>query len=162
MALKIKSENKEYIREPSDDPFYKAFSLNLSLRPSCYECSFKGIKRVSDITLGDFWGIENICPSANNKFGTSLVLVHSTKGKELFSSISDEVESCVISDVDKYFEKYNRAMIKSVIPNPDRNKLFNCIQNCEIIESLNKYSETPRVSVAKRILRKIKRVFRKI
>ena len=31
----------------------------MTLRPSCYECPFARIDRDSDITIGDFWGIEN-------------------------------------------------------------------------------------------------------
>lgn len=31
---------------------------NLYIRPSCGKCEFKGLPRCGDITLADFWGIE--------------------------------------------------------------------------------------------------------
>lgn len=42
--------------------FYDAF-LNLeTLRESCYECPFAGGARPADLTLGDFWGVEELRP----------------------------------------------------------------------------------------------------
>lgn len=57
-------------------------------RRSCGSCSFKGAARVSDVTLGDFWGIWDIAPEMDDDKGTSLVLVQSEKGQELFDSLS--------------------------------------------------------------------------
>lgn len=41
------------------------------LRPSCYNCQFKGIDRAADITLGDAWGINKILPIMDDDGGTS-------------------------------------------------------------------------------------------
>lgn len=64
---------------------YGYLGPNLYIRPSCSECLFKGQNRLSDITLGDFWGIED---RLDDDKGTSLVLVNSDKGKELLSRVS--------------------------------------------------------------------------
>ena len=55
----------------------KIFLQNLSLRDSCYDCKFKKYNRISDITLADFWGIDNIMPEMNDNKGTSLVVINS-------------------------------------------------------------------------------------
>lgn len=57
---------------------------HLYCRPSCYECKFKGFPRVADISIGDFWGIENFSDKYNSDMGTSLVLVNSQKGADFF------------------------------------------------------------------------------
>ncbi|MGN8946544.1 Coenzyme F420 hydrogenase/dehydrogenase, beta subunit C-terminal domain [Bariatricus sp. HCP28S3_E4] len=62
------------------------------LREACSDCHFKGYSRVSDITLGDFWGIWDVCPEMDDNKGTSLVLLHSQKGKQLFQAVSDRME----------------------------------------------------------------------
>lgn len=78
------------------------FYSNLALRESCYICPFATMHRVGDITLGDYWGIENICPQIDDNKGISLVLINSVKGKKLFEEIRDsvvyertKVEDCV-------------------------------------------------------------------
>lgn len=66
----------------SANPFMNAFIRNACLRPSCHDCRFKKLNRVSDVTLADFWGVEDLCPEMDDNKGTSLVLVHSEKGKK--------------------------------------------------------------------------------
>lgn len=60
----------------SENAYMKAFLLNLSLRPSCYACSVKAGKSGSDITLGDFWGIEKIIPDFDDDRGSSLLFIN--------------------------------------------------------------------------------------
>lgn len=66
---------------------------NVFSRPSCYDCKFKGKKRYSDITLADFWGIEKVDLSMDDNLGTSLVIIHSERGKQLFDSIQHKIRS---------------------------------------------------------------------
>ena len=60
--------------------YMKAFLKNLILRPSCHSCPAKSGKSCSDITIADFWGIEQVNPDMDDDRGTSLVLVNSEKG----------------------------------------------------------------------------------
>lgn len=71
-----------------DDPYFNLFNIGYSLRPSCHECKYTNTSREGDITLADFWGYQahNIHTIQYNK-GTSLVLVNSNKGIELFDKI---------------------------------------------------------------------------
>lgn len=57
------------------------------VRPACYNCNFRGFPRMADITLADFWGIENFSKDLEKNLGTSLVLINSQKGKEWFERI---------------------------------------------------------------------------
>lgn len=61
-------------------------------RPSCYYCKFASFDRVSDITIGDFWGIEKLglTPYCDNK-GVSLILVNSEKGNQIFELIKGDL-----------------------------------------------------------------------
>lgn len=62
-----------------ENPFMQAFLSDLILRPSCYACPAKSGKSSSDITIGDFWGIEHIKPEIDDDKGVSLVMVHNEK-----------------------------------------------------------------------------------
>lgn len=70
-----------------DNLFMRLFLSDLCLRPSCYRCPAKDGKSGSDITLADYWGIANHHPKWDDDKGTSLVLVHTPKGAEVFSCI---------------------------------------------------------------------------
>lgn len=58
---------------------------NISVRNSCYHCTYKTVKRCSDLTIGDFWGYRN--PGFADNKGTSVVIVNSEKGLKLFESV---------------------------------------------------------------------------
>lgn len=111
-GMYIKYSRKEYFRIHNEDMFMVAFLKNLSLRPSCYNCSSKTLHRNSDITLADFWGIKEVCPEMYDGKGTSLVIVNSEKGKVIFEKILYNARYAKV-DLDKAI-KFNSAAIKSV------------------------------------------------
>lgn len=81
-------KNKKYDSESVFSQRYKKlFMKNLTLRPACYNCYYSNIKRVSDVTIGDFWGIENHYPEKDDNKGTSLVLINTKKGEKLFDKV---------------------------------------------------------------------------
>ena len=50
-------------------------------RPCCFECTFKGFPRTSDITIGDLWAKEGSIPQKlDGNLGTSIVFVNNEKG----------------------------------------------------------------------------------
>ena len=80
------------IKSPIDFPYYNAFLNHYSFRNCCYTCNFKTINRVSDITLGDFWGIEKIDKNINDeKLGYSAMLLNTSKGTVIFSEIKSQL-----------------------------------------------------------------------
>lgn len=87
--LKNGSEREESYET---NAYSKGFNKNLFLRPSCHQCSFKGIERCSDITLGDFWGIEKFYPEFGDRYGISAVLVHTKNGLDILENIKDSLE----------------------------------------------------------------------
>ena len=65
----------------------RAFLRDICLRPSCYECPAKAQTSGSDITLGDFWGVQNHLPELDDNKGTSLVCVNTEKGARFLEKI---------------------------------------------------------------------------
>lgn len=65
-------------------------SLNI-IRPSCYECPYAKKEHFSDITMGDFWGIENYDKKFTDNKGTSFVMLNSKKGIKIFEDIKEKV-----------------------------------------------------------------------
>lgn len=87
------ANGKEYCKDRWHDLFFIGYlQANLLTRPSCYECHFKGFPQKADITLADFWGIENLDKSMDQDRGTSLVMINSDKGVAIFNAIKDKIE----------------------------------------------------------------------
>lgn len=99
--------------------FVKIFQSGLSLRESCYQCPYASLDRVSDITIGDCWGIEHVNPKFDDNKGCSLMLIHSYKGREAFERIRGNVE---IQEIDR--EKVLQPNLKHPTPRPERRSEF--------------------------------------
>lgn len=110
--------NKEYRQNLSKDIYMKAFLQDISLRLSCYDCRFKGMSRQSDITLGDFWGIQYVLPEMDDDMGTSLIFINSDTGQELFEEIKDKMSYLKVDIAEAV--KFNLAAIESSKYNPKR------------------------------------------
>ncbi len=138
----------------NEDPYMRAFLSHLALRPACHECSFKQVHRVSDITLADFWGVEKLFPEKNDNKGISLVMCHSRRGEQLFSSVKDNMD---VWPVD--FEngiKDNVSMIKSSPASPLRQAFLNEVGKKRLDKLSRKYCGKSVISRARRMMAKMK------
>lgn len=74
------------------------------LRPSCYKCNFANTHRPADITIADFWGIDELDPNFYDEIGVSLLIINNQKGKEIFENIKEELKTinCSIENCIKY------------------------------------------------------------
>lgn len=125
-SMKLTFFNGRIYRAPMrEDTYLHAFLDNLSLRPSCYACAFKTKHRSSDLTLADFWGIQQLLPQEDDNKGTSLVLVHSEKGHMLLEQIRNQV-TIVRTDANAAINR-NSAMIASVEPHHFRQYFFHML-----------------------------------
>jgi len=70
------------------DLFYEHFGL----RPSCFYCRYASFHRISDLSIGDFWGIEKAVPDFQDDKGVSLLLVNTEKGAHLWEAIKPQME----------------------------------------------------------------------
>lgn len=97
------------------EAFAQLFYTHYILRDSCGACRFTSVKRCSDFTVGDFWGIEKSCPELDDNKGCSLMFVNSEKAVSLFESISSELEFQEITE--KEAVQQPNLKHSSVIPN---------------------------------------------
>lgn len=72
--------------------YVKVFYNRCALRPSCHDCPYARTERKTDITIGDFWHIEETIPDFYNENGNSLFLIHTDRGEELFDEIKENLE----------------------------------------------------------------------
>ena len=156
--MKFSYRKSYYKKNQNEDLFMQAFLKNTILRDSCYNCHFKKLNRISDITLADYWGIQNVHPELNDNKGTSILIVNSIKGEELFNQIKDKIKF-VETDIKKIIE-YNPALIESAKMDKNRKLFFENLDNIEFDELVKKY--TYKRPLYRRILSKIKRIIKRI
>lgn len=77
-----------------EDLYYNTFIDGFTYRDSCFNCHYAKPERVSDITIGDFWGLgnetdDNYIPK--HPYGISCVLPLTEKGKRLISIVKDKL-----------------------------------------------------------------------
>jgi len=138
----------------SQDAYMRAFLTGLSVRPSCFSCTYRNLHRQSDITLADFWGVEKICPKMDDDKGTSLVLIHSEKGQRLFDLIKSDVDTCQVEMVDAV--KYNHSYLHQAKPSPFRQKFFKSLEKKTVKSLVTRYYGNGLLPKLRRILSKLK------
>lgn len=102
--LQYNNNNKE-TNPAALSPYYYAFLSDMLHRPICYSCPYASEKREGDITLADFWGIEEEHPEIFNKKGTSLVIVNTLKGMNTMKEVEGDFE--IVESTIKIAKKQN-------------------------------------------------------
>lgn len=90
-------------RDYSTSEFRTMFYKHYILRPSCYSCPYANLHRVSDITIGDAWGMHKADPEWNDNKGCSLVIVNTEKGKFFFEESQAAIETKEV-DIEDYLQ----------------------------------------------------------
>ncbi len=130
------------------DQMTRAFFSDICDRPACYECAFKKRYRVSDFTIWDCYSVFQFDKKLDDDKGTTRVLIHSEKGRQIFEDIKKDIAWTEVSADD--LTKGVREMIKSVNGNPNREAFFYDANHMSGSDLYEKYfPETPKVKLAR-------------
>ena len=139
---------------PKDkDPYMQMFLRDYCLRPSCYDCVAKTVK-MSDLTIADFWGINDVAPEMNDGKGTSLVLIRTDRGEKAFEAIRRELKLKEVSYEDGV--RSNPAEYKSCHKPSQRDTFFSDMHTMPFEELEKKYASPIRTTFKSRIKKKVK------
>lgn len=152
-------EMKKIYISKDKDAYMQMFLRDYCLRPSCYECTAKNVK-MSDLTIADFWGINDVAPDMNDGMGTSLVLIRTEKGKDVFEKISGSMKLKEVSYEDGVRE--NPAEYKSCARPMQRNTFFDDMYNMNFDELEKKYVVPIKVGLKTKVKRKIRNVMKSL
>ena len=148
------ADQGHYLRQINKDPYGNAFLSGLSERPSCHVCKFKFPSVQSDLTLGDALGVQYYAPEMFDDKGTSLVVVHTAKGKEFFEQA--ELKTQPVDFIDLVMK--NPRFITSTIPDERRKKFFTEYAKYKYkLSALQKYAEQDDAAVRQKVSEKSQR-----
>ena len=119
------------------DTYFKGFVENLFLRESCYNCKYNILNsRSADISIGDFWGVENYYPELSDNKGISAVITYSKKGQELFDSIKSNlfVKNVKIEEI----ISWNPVLVGPHFKHKKSDLFFNSFKELGVINSIEK------------------------
>ncbi len=119
-SITVKSESSELSEVYHDNEYIQGFLSNLYLRPSCYDCHFREGSSGSDITIGDFWGIDIIRPELDDDKGLSLVIANNKQSDDLLRALGCNLTEMQLSEA----IKYNPSITTSVSIPPYRELFF--------------------------------------
>jgi len=83
------ADGNAYRIDGGTDEYYLSFINGITFSDCCYECQYAKTERISDITIGDFWGIDEAIKSKEKVDRVSLVLCNTSHGKQFLDGISD-------------------------------------------------------------------------
>lgn len=110
--------------------FYtELYYMKTITRPSCTVCKFTNTKRPSDITLGDFWGVDKVVENFDDNKGVSTVMLNTEKGIVLFDEIKNNL----------YFEEVSLDDITAMQPRLKKNNADLSAQTDKFWRDYQKY-----------------------
>ena len=148
------ASSKQYLAPHNQDPYIESFLQDIILRPSCYQCPHRLLQRDTDFTLADFWGVDKIMAGWNDHQGTSLILCHNAKAKNLLKKLPGRKEHAPLEEALRY---NSAAQISPALPQTKRQAFFAGWQqnHDDILSLLDTATRAPSIIRAYRRLRYI-------
>ena len=117
---------EECFFEPEESSYYQLFLDGYNYRENCYSCPFACDNRQGNITIGDYWCIDLVCPEMliqnNGVFdenkGISCLIVNDEHGKKMLDVYGDGIQK-VLSTYENV-AKYNAQLNHPVTLRPER------------------------------------------
>lgn len=90
---KMTLQSGETLKDNKEVNIYKhLYYSHVIHRPSCHECPYTSTIRQGDISVGDFWGIDNSLPEFKDELGVNVLFVNTKKGAYIFEQIKSDME----------------------------------------------------------------------
>ena len=153
----IEDDKGEHFYRGIENPFFCSYLQHITNRPSCFSCPFRHIRRVSDITIADCWGIDKVNKEFDDDKGCTTMILQSQKGVEVFNSIKEKlvISSYNIGSV----IQYNPYIVKPIEKAPECDIFYQTYRVLGIRAAFEEIKRLNHPSLIKKIIKKMKGVF---
>ena len=119
--------------------FRNLFYRHNILRPSCFKCNYANTNRPGDISIADFWGVDEVAPEFYDEIGVSLIIINNEKGREILENSKQDFDltECSIENCIKHTYTLNQCN-----PEPEtRLEFWKDYENKDFEFILDKYAK---------------------
>ena len=128
------------------DPYLRAFLRDNILRPSCYNCQYASIKRVSDFTIADWWGYKAMTGYDKDyeRRGVSLIMCNSKKAASMIGCLNMNLRERTVEEA----LKTNKSLKQPFSLPPTRDKFWIDYNLFTFQEMIDKWMYPERISLS--------------
>lgn len=137
----------------SRNAFMRGFLADLYLRPSCHACPSKCLKSGSDLTVGDYWGVEQVHRELDDDKGVSVVMANTAKGQDALKQLTPGVSLTPTRYEDVC--RFNPAVVRAAKRPAKRPTFFEQYGGHGVVATVETLVKPP--SLARRIAGRIRR-----
>lgn len=105
--------------------WYRAWKHCDCLRESCYSCGLVSDKRVADLTIGNFWGIDEVSQSFESVKGVSLLSINNPEQKYFVELLAEE--GILEEESGEMVEKYQHGLKQNKERTDKRDSFYACL-----------------------------------
>lgn len=112
---------KKLVNIPETQIYNRMFLRHYLFSDGCFKCPFANLDRTGDLTIGDFWGIQEVMPNYPYKEDVSEILVNTFKGKQLMDVLIEMapfmgycISQCYSEDYVKYQNNLQKPASKPI------------------------------------------------
>lgn len=149
----IEINGKRYDSKIYTNLFYN----HVMIRPSCFKCPYKNINRPGDITIADFWGIDDAISGFNDNKGVSLVLINDDKGANYFEKTKKDIIYNVV-ELDKTLQPPLRG---NFIEPSNRKKFWKIYYKKGLDKAIEMFGIIRKASIEDKIKGKIEKIIKR-
>ena len=141
LLIETNKKTYSYSMETNMSAYMKGFLKDLYLRPSCYNCISKNFKSKSDISIADYWWIQNVAPEMDDNKGCSQIFINTHKGQDIFGSLNlYKKETYSDNDIREAY-MFSGAVSHSATYNKRRSQFFKDFNNNNLINLIIKLTK---------------------
>ena len=153
MQIEFDDPSISYYGAYYNDPFIRGFLRDYFLRPSCHQCKFTTEERVSDFTIGDWWGYRKTNNEDRDyrKKGVSLVLVNTDKALSLICQLNLHLREKTMKEA----LLTNSSLQRSFSPSTRRNEFWRYYNTHHFPDVINGFLNPGKVPFSVRLAQNI-------
>ena len=127
----------EHLVETVCDIYLRAFRADFFNRKCCHHCGYRSFRSGADITIGDFWGVEEFHPEIDDNEGVSAVICATGKGEKAFLAVKNK--TYCVSSLLQTVASHNKAVFGNHSASKKRRIFFSEVSNMgfdDVVERL--------------------------
>lgn len=146
--VKVKVKVKDYYSFAHLDPYYFHFLEGNIYRRCCYDCHYNYGNRLSDITMGDYWGLLDCHPEFYDLNGVSVAVVNTSKGRHFLQNNLSNFK-WLVSNFDSA-SKSNKNLLRPTQCNEEiRDRIYSGIDELDAITFFERNFPMSKVTMMK-------------